>query len=397
MQADSNEAGNVVAHGRIESQTLLSFKGYIKKSDSGNAAGALVQLTLDGELVGDAATAASDGSFTITDVPHGVYTLHISLEGYDDAYVEVTVPTYNNLTYIIVQGKYPAGTVQDNAAIVQKQTVSGVISLEEGGYANGAAIQLYKGSALYGSTVSANVGGSYTIYDVVNGSYTIRAALAGYNTLNIKNIVVSGKNLVNKNGVIVKTYTVGSRGPAGGWIVYAGSEYDYLYYGFYYIEIAPQDISAEADGKAVFGSYMPPDEYLFNWSDSVENTKYIVNEYNKSQYGNVVEVGLAALYCVDYKLNGYNDWVMPTAEVFELIKDSGDYQNYNFKLNEQYWCSDIAHWLRTQEDGEHDMSGFQKFRFDPPLPFELSPPDYPNYFATPDGYERHYVRPVRLF
>jgi hypothetical protein len=392
----AGEASAVVMRSQ-ETQKLYTFKGVIKKSDGTFASGAAVTLMLETEIIG-AAVSGSNGSFAIQDVPSSVYTLHISLEYCDDSYVTVTVPSYNNLTYIIVQSKYPAGNGQDDAAIIKKQSISGVISLQEGGYPHGASAQLYKGSALYGSTVTTNVGGSYTIYNVLNGNYTVRITFDGYQTLKIKNVIIKNQNRTNQNGIIVKTYAIGDRGPAGGWIVYAADEYEYEISGFRFIEIAPNDIG-EADDKAIFGSYRN-DGGLYGWDYSTENTQYIVNEYEKSKFGDIIETGLAAVYCVNFKLNGYNDWVLPTEDVFLLIKDYNDYQNYNFKLTEQYWCSNTAFWYEwypPDQNNKTDMCGYHKFRFEPELLTEDTLDSYDRFFATPNGFERHCVRPVRFF
>jgi hypothetical protein len=168
---------SVVQNGE-ETENLCSLSGYVKKSDSGYAEEARARLLRDDAVVSTVAVSDANGLFTITDVPAGVYTLHIARNAYDDSYVTVEVPAYNNLTYILVQ----AGNAQ-NGAVVQKQTVSGVVSREEGGYAEDASIQLYQGSALYGSTATTNVGGAYTLYNVLKGSYSVRIAFEGYNIL----------------------------------------------------------------------------------------------------------------------------------------------------------------------------------------------------------------------
>ncbi|MDR2803093.1 MAG: carboxypeptidase-like regulatory domain-containing protein, partial [Treponema sp.] len=288
--------------------------------------------------------------------------------------------------------------------------ISGVIASREGGYADGAEIQLYSGSAKYGNSVIANSGGRYTIYGVANGSYSIKVALAGYNPAVISDVVVKDANKTDVDGSIIKTYYKGGRGPAGGWIVYVGNEHTNLYYGFTYIELAPNDIGPN-DGKLHFGSIRNT-EYFSTIYDSMENTQYILKEYNNSMGGDIVEIEGAAVFCTEYTLNGYKDWVLPTSGVFEMIKNDGNYSGYNFKLNEQYWCSDSVLWQQTQwwtefddwdflhlnphERSEtYDVEGVMKFRFEPELITHTG--DTWNFCATNDYALQLYVRPVRYF
>jgi hypothetical protein len=173
-----NESVEFVVQSGAEQANLCSLSGYIKKAipvmPKERGCGLcvimrLLALPLYWTRTGYLPSRTSRRVF-IRSISRGKRTM------IDDSYVTVEVPSYNNLTYILVQ----AGNANDGA-IIKKQTVSGVMSREEGGYAEGASIQLYQGSALYGSTPTTNVGGAYTLYYVLNGAYTVRIELEGYN------------------------------------------------------------------------------------------------------------------------------------------------------------------------------------------------------------------------
>jgi hypothetical protein len=290
--------------------------------------------------------------------------------------------------------------------------ISGVIAVRGGGYADGAEIQLYRGSKKYGDKVITNSAGRYTIYGVTNGTYYIKINLSGYNTDSVWDIVVKDANKTDVNGSIIKTYYTGERGPSGGWIVYAGDQYSHLYYGFTYIELAPYDIGPE-NGKLHFGSIWNT-KYLGTIYASIENTQYILNEYKNSIGGDIIETEGAAIFCTEYTLNGYKDWVLPTSDVFQMIKDENEYYEYNLKLTEQYWCSNSAAWVNTRTWTEYDswdifhwnphersesyeVTGVRKFRFEPELLSKASSDNMWNFSATNDGGQKLYVRPVRYF
>ena len=90
-------------------------------------------------------------------------------------------------------------------------TVSGTVSLSDGGSAEGASLQLKSGGSNTGGPVSAESGGGYTITGVPAGTYTIEAALTGYTTGTITEFTVSA-NVSGKDITLQKitgpTYTV---------------------------------------------------------------------------------------------------------------------------------------------------------------------------------------------
>jgi len=100
-------------------------------------------------------------------------------------------------------------------------------------------------------------------------------------------------------------YTIGSKGPAGGYIFYdQGKDIN----GWRYLESAPNnienskwgcgDVNISSANNLVIGS-------------GLENSMSIVKNCNES--------GIAAKKCLDYTLNGYDDWFLPSQNEFAQI------------------------------------------------------------------------------
>ncbi|TVR83543.1 MAG: DUF1566 domain-containing protein [Chitinophagaceae bacterium] len=124
----------------------------------------------------------------------------------------------------------------------------------------------------------------------------------------------------------LSTFTLGSIGPAGGFIFYDKGEYSD---GWRYMEAAPTDqstgINWGCSGTLIPGSL--PSAIGFGPA----NTQAII--------GTCTSVNIAARRCSDLIINGYDDWFLPSRMELQLM-----YQNLNlaaasFNTISAYWSS----------------------------------------------------------
>jgi formylglycine-generating enzyme required for sulfatase activity len=158
------------------------------------ASGAQVQLKQGGVNVGSPVSTEIDGTYTISAVPAGFYSIEVSLSGY----------TAGTISAFQVNG-HVTGKNLELALAPVLYTVSGIISTDNpGGPVTGAVVQLKQGAVNIGSPVLAGTGGTYAISDVPAGTgYSIEAALSGYITGTTSLFPVNG-NITNKDMVLVK-------------------------------------------------------------------------------------------------------------------------------------------------------------------------------------------------
>lgn len=159
---------------------------------------------------------------------------------------------------------------------------------------------------------------------------------------------------VNESGAQGKTYKIGNKGPAGGWIFYDKGSYSD---GWRYLEAAPVDQSDKVkwgywgcSGKSIPGAQ---GEAI---GTGKSNTQAIIESCG--------EANLAAKLCTEYRGGGKSDWFLPSKDELYLI-----YANLRknaiggFAVN-PYWSSsennaDYA-WHQVFHDGRQ---GFH-FKFD---------------------------------
>jgi hypothetical protein len=161
--------------------TGFTLSGIIFGSDSGDMAGALVQLKQNGSPVGNPVTAESGGAYTIYNVNEGEgYTIRVTYAGYDPFESPAFEVTGNdsNKTYTLNKSIY---------------SISGTITGDDAGDMTGASVQLKQGGSNYGNAVAAATGGAYTITGVSAGEgYTIRVTHAGYDPFETPAFEVTG-------------------------------------------------------------------------------------------------------------------------------------------------------------------------------------------------------------
>lgn len=160
-----------------------------------------------------------------------------------------------------------------------------------------------------------------------------------------------------------KTYTVGERGPAGGYVVYDKDEYSD---GWRYLEAAPEGWSgSQIDPKSQWGAYTFQLEGAVlkdGIGDGLENSRIIV-DYNKRIQADretydalpsnqkVLDAkhdgSVAAALCVDASIGGYHDWYLPSKDELLIMRESL-YQNGKGSFQaDTYWSSS----LRNERSG----------------------------------------------
>ena len=141
------------------------------------------------------------------------------------------------------------------------------------------------------------------------------------------------------------TYNIRDRGPAGGFIFY-----DKGYYsdGWRYLEVAPNEI-----GPCMFGFYREDGttNVMVGTSNYIgkgkENTKKLDAAMKDAAYttstGSETTSEYAAKKCVDYTLNGYDDWFLPSRDELEMIRNN----LYRERIYNQF-----AYWSSSEESNE---------------------------------------------
>lgn len=122
------------------------------------------------------------------------------------------------------------------------------------------------------------------------------------------NILITGQFLANGMSITPqpKTYQVGDRGPANGWVFYVTAD------GLHGLEAAPEDQSTDSEwgckGVAIQGA----DGLLVG--TGAQNTGGILTW--------CMEAGTAARVVDNYWLNGYGDWFLPSRDELQLMYDN---------------------------------------------------------------------------
>ncbi len=142
---------------KVSSTPTYAISGTIKGSDTGAGIPASLQLQNSSGNVGNVVTAATDGSYSITDVPAGSYTIAVSYTGYDSGTItEVTVSnaaiTGANLTLT----KSSAGLTDAQKLAAAKTAMMAAINRMSFSNSTTAAdiLSVAQAASLYGVTVA---------------------------------------------------------------------------------------------------------------------------------------------------------------------------------------------------------------------------------------------------
>jgi hypothetical protein len=128
----------------------------------------------------------------------------------------------------------------------------------------------------------------------------------------------------------VKVYSIGERGPAGGWIFYDKGSYTD---GWRYLEAAPRDAGKAAwglDGEAVAGTQTAV-------GSGRKNTQLIMQALRQAG-----ETGMAAQLCDVFEAGGFADWFLPSKDELNLMYTSlhknglGNFSEYVYWSSSEY-------------------------------------------------------------
>jgi len=141
----------------------------------------------------------------------------------------------------------------------------------------------------------------------------------------------------NKLNQYYSSYKIGDKGPAGGIVFY---DKGLRSCGWQYLEAAPRDITH------AYGSTGNLNKATYKEiGKGKENTRTLVSSL----------VDTAVQLCVDYTLNGYNDWFLPSEDELNMMYENLKKQDIGNFSDEYYWSSTQ---IETGDPGETEFVAY---------------------------------------
>jgi hypothetical protein len=189
-------------------------------------------------------------------------------------------------------------------------------------------------------------GDEYEIPLAGPGSFTVKMRFAN-GTEMTKKVVINNRGITSVT--MDDHYSIGERGPAGGWIFY---DKGFVSDGWRYLESAPVEV--EVVGIEA-GTWVPSGTSQGTGSGK-ENTAKIVNYHEeKGQTGKAAQLSDALVY------GGYDDWFLPSKSELDLM-----YRNLKSKglggFSTGWYCSSSASsfgmWAQKFGNGEQNATNW---------------------------------------
>lgn len=136
----------------------------------------------------------------------------------------------------------------------------------------------------------------------VSGGVITGGKVAG--TATIKADAADGQGASVTFTATTKAFVTGAQGPAGGVLFYDKGEGAYAADGWRYMEAAPVNVGAGHPWSPKAYYMNIPGAFGTNFGPGLENSLAIENAFGSGTY--------LAKDCLDYSLNGYSDWFMPS-------------------------------------------------------------------------------------
>jgi len=180
------KVGGVSSNGMTFTVGTGTIAGKITRSSDGTAvAGATVQA-LQYNVVKASASTASDGTYSMPNLPSGVFDVRASATG-----LATAVQAGNAVN--------PGTTATVNLALASPATVSGKVTQSDAITAiSGASVTIFQGTTAVSSASTDSTGG-YTISTISPGTFIVQAAATGYQTQSQTGITVVAGNTTTAN------------------------------------------------------------------------------------------------------------------------------------------------------------------------------------------------------
>jgi len=162
---DNNGGGSSTPTGPTTSTYTLS--GTVSSSSGGVVSGATVQIQ-DGTNAGKSATTSSAGSYSITGLTAGGFTVRVSATGYSPVTRGVTVTGNSTENFTL------------SVEAQQTFTMAGVVTNKNTGRAIGNATVRVLDGANAGKSDGTDANGYYSIPALVRGGFTAQASASGF-------------------------------------------------------------------------------------------------------------------------------------------------------------------------------------------------------------------------
>lgn len=230
-----------------------------------------VTVSLQGTLF--STVTASDGTYSLTGVPNGPYTIIPSLTGY--AFTPATLSVSVNNANV---------TGQNFTATVLSYTISGTITLNGSGLP-GVTVSLQGTSS---NSVTTASDGTYSFTGVQNGLYTVTPSLAGY-TFTPANLSVS----VNNGNVTGQDFTAAPSivNIAGAWSIFHTPQGG--------AEQGPNFATFSQTGNAVTLNYYTDDGIMKTGSGTISGNNIQLSFGNTDSCNNAATVTITGTISAD--------------------------------------------------------------------------------------------------
>lgn len=214
-----NGVGSTMVQDDVHLSRIVTIKGTV--TEGGIPMGGASVKAYAAPSGGSAGTTtASDGTYTITNLPEGHYAVSASATGDPETFFGGGASLATASYYAMGEG---SSTVNVNLDLYKAGSISGTVSMSNGTSTVGAQVTAW--SADFSKTVLAGTDGTFTVGELPAGTFTLSAYLTKWASVSQQVIVhqgeaVSGTRLELGNGVAVSGIISRNNTPIPGLTVY---------------------------------------------------------------------------------------------------------------------------------------------------------------------------------